>query len=477
MRELDVRNPRTGAVDAKIKVYNQEEIRQLTATQRQAQRQWRAQGVDYRCQQLQRWKTQLQAHAGDIAAALCSDTGRRAFAHFELYKVIDFIDHWVARAPVLMAEAGEGVSAMMPSVHYTHRLVPYDLVGVISPWNVPLVLALIDSIPALLAGSAVLLKPSEITPRFAKPLMDSVAGIEGLEDVFQIVTGDAETGQAVVDHVDAICFTGSVATGRKVALHAAERFIPAFLELGGKDPAIVLPSADLDRAATAIVRSAIGMTGQACQSLERVLVHESVFDAFLGLVVEKVSLLALNWPDIGQGQVGPLIFAPQAKVLSAQLEDARQHGATIHCGGMLEDHDGGAWCQPTVITGVTPDMLLLREETFGPLIPLMSFATTEEAVASANDSEFGLSAAVFAADTAEAIAVAEQLEVGAVSINDASLTGLANDVEKNSFRYSGMGGSRMGDSGLRRFLRKRALLIQTGEPASMAIFDEGQVAG
>jgi acyl-CoA reductase-like NAD-dependent aldehyde dehydrogenase len=239
----------------------------------------------------------------------------------------------------------------------------------------------------------------------------------------------------------------------------------------------VLPSADLDRAATAIVRSAIGMTGQACQSLERVLVHESVFDAFLGLVVKKVSQLALNWPDIGQGQVGPLIFAPQAKVLSAQLEDARQHGATIHCGGMLEDHDGGAWCQPTVITGVTPDMLLLREETFGPLIPLMPFATTEEAVASANDSEFGLSAAVFAADTAEAIAVAEQLEVGAVSINDASLTGLANDVEKNSFRYSGMGGSRMGDSGLRRFLRKRALLIQTGEPASMAIFDEGQVAG
>lgn len=475
MRELDVRNPRTGAADANIKVYSQEEVLQLSNAQRQAQRQWRDKGVVYRCEQLQRWKAQLLSASNDIAGALCADTGRRAFAHFELFKVIEFIDHWVQRAPVLMAEEGRGVSAMMPSVHYTHRLVPYQLVGVISPWNVPLVLALIDSIPALLAGSSVLLKPSEVTPRFAGPLKKSVRGIAGLEDVFQVVTGDAETGKAVVDHVDAICFTGSVATGRKVALHAAQRFIPAFLELGGKDPAIVLPSADLDRATTAIVRSAIGMTGQACQSLERVLVHESVFDAFLAKVVEEVEHLDLNWPDIGKGQVGPLIFAPQAQVLSAQLDDARAQGAVIHCGGQVESHGGGAWCQPTVISEVTSDMLLLREETFGPLIPLMPFATTEEAIASANTSEFGLSAAVFAGGTDEAIAVAEQLEVGAVSINDASLTGLANDVEKNSFRYSGMGGSRMGDSGLRRFLRKRALLIQTEEPASMAIFDECQI--
>ena len=161
MRELDVRNPRTGAADANIKVYSQEEVLQLSNAQRQAQRQWRDKGVVYRCEQLQRWKAQLLSASNDIAGALCADTGRRAFAHFELFKVIEFIDHWVQRAPVLMAEEGRGVSAMMPSVHYTHRLVPYQLVGVISPWNVPLVLALIDSIPALLAGSSVLLKPSE----------------------------------------------------------------------------------------------------------------------------------------------------------------------------------------------------------------------------------------------------------------------------------------------------------------------------
>lgn len=475
MGELEVRNPRSGAVDAMIKNYDHDEVFQLSVALRDAQKSWRAKGVNYRCGQLKRWKERLQAHSSDIIAALCADTGRRAFAHVEYYKIIQFIDHWVERAPELMDESAKGCSSMVPTVNFEHRLVPYGLVGVISPWNVPLVLALIDTIPALLAGAAVMLKPSEVTPRFAMPLMASVQGIEGLEDVFRVVTGDAVTGQAVVDHVDAICFTGSVATGRKVALHAAQRFIPAFLELGGKDPAIVLADADLEHAATAILRSAVGMTGQACQSLERVFVHESVFEPFLTLLVKKASEVKLNWPDIGEGQVGPLIFHPQAKVINAQLRDAEEKGAVIHCGGELESHGGGAWCQPTVISGVTDDMLIISEETFGPVIPVMPYSTIEEAIASANNSEFGLSAAVFSVDIDQAIAVAEQLEVGAVSINDASLTGIANDVEKNSFRYSGMGGSRMGDSGLQRFLRKRALLLQTAEPASMAIFDEGQV--
>ena len=217
------------------------------------------------------------------------------------------------------------------------------------------------------------------------------------------------------------------------------------------------------------------MTGQACQSLERVYVQAAVYPAFREKVVAEAERVQLNWPDIDSGQIGPLIFPPQAEKIQAQLDDAVARGARILCGGRIERHGGGRWCLPTVLEDVSDEMQLMREETFGPLIPLIPYDSSDEAIRRANDSEFGLSAAVFAGTEDEAIAIAEQLEVGAVSINDASLTGIVNDVEKNSFRLSGLGGSRMGDSGFRRFLRKRALLIQTAEAAPITLFSEGQV--
>lgn len=476
MKTLPVANPRTGQTDYEIPCHDSAEVAARAAALRSGQTDWDAIGVEQRCERLRQWRAALEDRRMALGEALCLDTGRRAFAHFEVQKILDMIDHWVARAPRLLATGDALASEQVPTVSYRHRLVPYPLVGVISPWNVPLILALIDSIPALLAGSAVLLKPSEVTPRFAAPLAESLRGIPDLEEAFGIVTGDADTGRAVVDNVDAICFTGSVATGRKVGLHAAERFIPAFLELGGKDPAIVLPDADLDAAATAIVRSAIGMTGQACQSLERVYVHRDVYQQTLALLAEKAAAVELNWPDMGRGQIGPLIFAPQAEAIRRQLDDAVAGGAVVHCGGRIEEHDGGRWCLPTVLSNINADMLLMREETFGPLIPVLPFASDEEAITMANDSEFGLSGAVFGADLARASAIAGALNVGAVSINDASLTAIVNDVEKNSFGYSGLGGSRMGDSGLTRFVRKRALLIQGAAPLPIQIFDESGMA-
>ena len=472
MKILHVINPRTGEADYEIPDHDAGHVNARAEELREAQDAWASAGLAHRCDVLGRWRDAIARHRKEIVDALCRDTGRYLMAAVETEGTLARIDHWVQRAPGILSRTPEGVSDMVPSVSYRYQMCPYPVVGVISPWNVPITLALIDAIPALAAGCSVLLKPSEVTPRFAEPLARATAEVPELAAVLKIVTGGAETGMALIDAVDAICFTGSVTTGRKVALQAAGNFIPAFLELGGKDPAIVLPSADLDNAATAILRSAAGLTGQACQSLERIYVHRSVFDEFLALLVRKAARIRPNWPDIHQGHIGPFIFREQGRTVQAQIDDAAALGATIHCGGQVRDHGGGLYCLPTVLTGVSADMLLMREETFGPLLPVLPFDTTDAAVRMANDSEFGLSAAVFSGNREEAASVARRVRAGAVSINDASLTVMVNDVEKNSFCLSGMGGSRMGDGGFLRFFRKQAILYQSAPAATLESYDE-----
>lgn len=472
MQTLQVINPRTGKPDYEIPDHDADFVAKRAAELREAQARWQINGIEFRCAAMKKWRDAIERRSAEISQALCMDTGRSLMAHFETAVTLQRIDHWITRGPAILAEIQAGTSSLVPSVSYRYQMVPYPLVGVISPWNVPITLALIDAIPALLAGSAVLLKPSEVTPRFAAPLAAATAEVPELAAVLKIVTGAARTGMALIDNVDAICFTGSVETGRKVAVQAARNFIPAFLELGGKDAAIVMPSADLDNAATSILRSAAGLTGQACQSLERIYVHRSVFSQFLDALVNKARRIRPNWPDIHSGHVGPFIFQQQARKVSEQIADAVVHGAEIHSGGQVQDLDGGLYCLPTVITGVSPDMQLMREETFGPILPVMPFDSTDEAVEMANDSEFGLSAAVFSADREEGEAIASRIRAGAVSINDASLTVSVNDVEKNSFCLSGMGGTRMGDGGFLRFFRKQAIMYQSAPAASLESYDE-----
>ena len=469
---LPVRNPRTGEWDHEIPVTSPEDIASITTALRAAQAQWVAMGASGRAACLNRFADAVMAEVGPLGQALSVDTGRSTFAHFEAMKSVELIRMWAERAgPILDELAGAGQSGQVPAVHYQHRLIPYQVVAVISPWNVPLLLAMIDSFAALSAGCSVLLKPSEVTPRFIEPLQRALDAVPELAAVLRIVTGGPETGKAMIEQVDAVCFTGSVKTGRQVSQQAAACFIPAFLELGGKDPAIVLPDADIPLAARAIIRSAIGMTGQACQSLERIYCHDSIAEPFTEELLAQLKVLSLTCTEDGAGDIAPLIFERQVETIQAQVDDALEKGATCLLGGEPVQA-GGIWYPPTLLTNVTHDMLIMQEETFGPVIPVVVYGDVEEAVALANDSTFGLSAAVFSADADAAKAVAERLQVGAISINDASLTGIVNDVEKNSFRFSGMGGSRMGPAGLTRFLRKRALLIQTGEPAAVQLFSD-----
>ncbi|MCS6946435.1 MAG: aldehyde dehydrogenase family protein [Steroidobacteraceae bacterium] len=467
---IAVRNPYTGQVDFQIRAPSATQLQSLAAALRAAQPSWAARSLAERTAILQRWRAELERHSSDIVGALTIDTGRRLLAAGELQAVRGMIERWSALAPTL-AQANEGRSTVHPNLTYRSQFVPYPLIGVISPWNFPLTLALIDAIPALFAGCAVLIKPSEITPRFVEPLRATVAKVPELDAVLQLWPGGAATGEQLVGLVDAVCFTGSVPTGRKVAENAARHFIPAFLELGGKDPLIVTASADLERASDIVLRASCLATGQACQSIERVYVPREQHDAFVERLVAKARRVDINWPDPRRGIIGPFIFARQADIVAAQLADAVRKGARILTGGQIEDH-GGKWLRPTVLVGVDHTMTVMTEETFGPVMPVMPYDDIEQAIALANDGIYGLSAAVVAGSLAEAETIALRLDAGGVSLNDGALTAIMHEAEKHSFKLSGMGGSRMGPAGYLRFFRKKALIRQTGVPMSIEMTAE-----
>jgi acyl-CoA reductase-like NAD-dependent aldehyde dehydrogenase len=463
-------DPRTGAIDYRFVAPSDAELQQRLAALRAAQLEWRDSGLPARIETLRRWRAQLVAQQGEIIEALSVDTGRYAICVSEFQAVLGYIDRWTRLAPELALEH-EGQSSTVPSISYRSQYVPYALVGVISPWNFPLTLAVIDAIPALLAGCAVCVKPSEITPRFAAPLARAIAAVPELAQVFAVIPGGRAMGEALVANSDVICFTGSVKTGRLVAENAARHFVPAFLELGGKDPLIVTATADLERATDVALRASVLATGQACQSLERVYVDRKIFAPFVERLVEKARKVELNWPSIHAGQIGPFIWARQAEIVAAQIADAVAKGARVMCGGQVEDH-GGKWLAPTVLVDVTHDMAIMVEETFGPVIPVMPFDSVDEAVRLANEGVFGLSAAVVAGTLAEAEAIGRRIDAGGISLNDGALTALMHEAEKHSFKLSGMGGSRMGPVGYTRFFRRKALIRQSGTPVTIDMIDE-----
>lgn len=470
-RSIPVRDPRTGRFDSVIDAPSAADLTDIAEQARRAQPAWAALGFEGRIAVLRRFTQALEARRAEIAAALEIDTGRRRVAGIE----IDSVHGALAGAAAVTAPfqtANWLTGRASPHIQHAPQWLAYPLVGVISPWNFPLLLSMIDAMPALVAGCAVIVKPSEVTPRFAAPIMAAIADTPELKDILVFTPGDGATGQALVELADCICFTGSVATGCRVAVQAAGRLIPAFLELGGKDPLIVLEGADLDAAATAALRGCVLSTGQACQSIERIYVARAVHDDFLARLVALAREVRLNWPDITQGDIGPLIFERQADVLRQQIEDARVRGARILTGGEIETHGGGLWLRPTVIADVDHDMAVMREETFGPLLPVMAFDDEDEAVRLANDGEYGLSGAVFAADIDQAAHVGRRIEAGAISLNDAALTTLFYEAGKQSFKASGLGPSRMGADGLGRFLRRKALIANTTRPLPLQAFSE-----
>lgn len=470
---MKVRNPRTGQYDYAIAPLGSDALDALCGRLRAVQPAWAARTPEERGALLLKLANAVAAHGSAIADALVTDTGRRAISEMEVAGVPAMLRRWAGTAPTVIRDAlVVGQDSATPGVAIDTYLVPYPLVGVISPWNFPLTLALIDAIPALAAGCAVIVKPSEITPRFIRPLLAAVASVPEVAAVLAIVEGDGATGAMLVERADYVAFTGSVKTGRAVAAAAARAFIPASLELGGKDPMIVLASAHVPTAVQTALRASIVNSGQACQSIERVYVDRRIAEPFLTELVAAAAEVRLNYPDMRSGDIGPFIDMRQAEIVDAQIKDALAKGARLLAGGQIEQLGGGLYLRPTVLTDVTDDMAVMKEETFGPVIPVAVFDTVEQALTLANNSIYGLSGAVFAGTDAEAVSVGSCLAVGAVSINDAALTSMVWDAEKSSFGLSGIGPSRMGDSGILRFFRKQSLLRQFGAPLPLAAYSE-----
>ena len=468
---MKARNPRTGEEDHDFATSSRADIVAEAARLRAMQPHWEALGPEGRGGVLRRLAEAMEAEAGSIIAALAVDTGRGTIAAIEVQGCIANIRRWADRAPALFAGLERGPKpSVTPGIEIVTHYSAFPLFGAIAPWNFPVILSHIDAVPALMAGCAALVKPSEVTPRFVEPMRAVLAQVPELPLAY--VMGGADVGQALIEQVDYVCFTGSTATGRKVAEAAARRLIPANLELGGKDPMIVTANADPAWAARVALRSSIVATGQACQSIERIYVARAIAEPFLAALVEGAEAVQLTHPDPASGHLGPFIFPAQAEKVAAQIDDALARGARLLAGGRVETLGGGKYLRPTVLVDVTPDMAVMREETFGPVIPVTLFDTIEEAVALANDSAYGLSGAVLAGSLEEAGAIAPLLDVGAVSLQDGALTSMVGDAANVSRKGSGLGPSRMGDSGLLRFLREQALIRQTGSALTIDAYAE-----
>ena len=326
---------------------------------------------------------------------------------------------------------------------------PLGVVGVITPWNGPFILSLNPTVQALMAGNAVIVKPSEVTP-FSGKLVARLFGEAGLpENVLQVIEGDGETGAALVEAgVDKISFTGSVATGRKVGEACGRNLIPCTLELGGKDPMIVCADADLERAAGGAVFGSFMNTGQYCCSTERVYVVESVADEFTRRVLEKT--MALRQGKEGEFDLGPMIWPQQLQVIDRQMEDAVKKGAKVLCGGKRNLALGDLFYEPTVLTQVSHDMLVMTEETFGPILPIVRVKDEEEAIRLANDSSYGLAANVWTRDNEKAIALARRIDSGSICVNDCAVTYGAHEAPFGGRKSSGVGQVN-GETGLRGY--------------------------
>lgn len=469
MTTLAVINPRTGQPDHAITPASRDQVAAKAAALKAAQPAWEAMGVGGRCAVMARWLGAVKARAMAIGEADAHDTGGCHTSYIQGFITVGNIGGWLEDAPKAFAGLEwDSMSTSMPTVRVQSQVVAYPLVGVISPWNAPLMLALLDAIPALFAGCAVLLKPSEVTPRVIEALFETVAEVPELAAVFDYVAGAGDVGQAVIEEADTICFTGSVPTGRKVAVACAERLIPCNLELGGKDPCIVTESADLDRAATAVLRGAVYATGQVCYSVERVYVHRSVHDVFVAKLVKKAAEVRLNSDNPRAGHIGPFTHGPQADIVAGHIADAVSKGARVVAGGAIKEIDGGRYMRPTILTGVTHDMAIMQDETFGPCIPVMAYDTEDEAVRLANDTHFGLTASVIAGTAEEAEAIGRQLNAGGIFLQDTFLTfAKLRTFGSDSFGWSGYGSPRIGPESLRRFLRRKSLLTQTGDVADI----------
>jgi acyl-CoA reductase-like NAD-dependent aldehyde dehydrogenase len=464
--EIVVENPATGREIGRVPELSADDVADLARRARAAQPGWQALGFEGRARILLRAQKWVVDHRERVIDTIVAETGKTyedaLIAEFN-YAAAAF-GFWAKNAPKYLAD--EKTRTSSPFVlgrKLVVRYQPLGLIGVIGPWNYPLTNSFGDCIPALAAGNAVILKPSEVTPMTSLLMAEALRECGLPEHVYQVATGRGETAQALIDEVDMVMFTGSTRTGKKVMERAAQTLTPVALELGGKDPMIVLSDADVERAANAAVYYSMQNGGQTCISVERAYVEAPVYDEFVAKVTEKARALRQGVPSgPASVEVGAVTSPPQYDIIEDHVNDARDKGARIVVGGK-GSRENGTFFEPTVMVDVDHTMKAMTEETFGPTLPIMKVDDAEEAIRLANDSPYGLAGSVWTKDAARGEAVARRIQAGAVNVNDAMLNYTALELPMGGWKASGLG-TRHGAGGIRKYCAQQAILVTRFAP-------------
>ena len=451
-------DPATGEKVGEHSLMGPEEVAGAIDRARRAFQTWPKTPFSDRARIFRRAASHLAEHAGRYARTIGSETGKTELDALlaEIFPTCDLLRYYARNAERFLRPVKVGGSMVLPGRRAYYRFEPRGVIGVIAPWNYPFTLASGPVISALAAGNAVVLKPSSQTTASGKLLKEAfeAAGLPG--EVLQVVTGSGSvTGRALIesDGVDMLFFTGSTAVGLEVSRAAAGRLVPALMELGGKDAMIVSRKADLERAAHAAVWGSFFNSGQTCTGVEFCFVERPVYGAFLERVLEITGRIESGTRT---GQVGSMTMESQVRILEDQIRDAVAKGAEVRMGGKRVGSGRGLFFEPTVITGIRPEMKIWREETFGPILPIVAFDTPDEAVRMANTTPYGLSGSVFSRDMEEARMYASRMETGSVNINDCLVTYAFPSLPFGGVKASGVGFYH-GDLGIRNFCRIQAV--------------------
>ncbi|MHB1862951.1 MAG: aldehyde dehydrogenase family protein [Gemmatimonadaceae bacterium] len=456
---VESRDPATGEVWRRFDSISPDHVATAIVAARRAQAAWYARPLRERARHLESFRRALFARRDEVAHTIARENGKPPVeALAEVMVTLDFARYY-SRSRVLRVLAERRHVAAGPAMWRKRVAVtrePYGVVGVISPWNYPFMLPTSIVLPALVAGNAVLLKPSEFTTQTGLLIAELLCEAGVPRDLVRALPGARATGAALIERgCDKIFFTGSEATGRAVAVECGTRLIPCVLELGGSDAALVLDDADLERAADGIAWGRFSNSGQTCVAPKRLFVEDAVYDRFAALLSARVAGIHAT-VDRAASELGPLIRPSLTARLEAQYQDALAGGATV---AARAERVTGDLFAPVLLTGVTPEMRVLREETFGPLLPMIRVHDDDEAVARANDSAYGLSASVWSRDARRARAVAARLDVGSAVINDSVIVAGMADVPHGGVKASGTGRSH-GVEGLLECVHTKALVIE-----------------
>lgn len=453
-------NPATGEILREFDCAGLGEVRAMVEQAHAAQRPWNALGLPHRIAVLREFQRLLLEKKSDIAATITREAGKPRVEALvtEVLVVLDAARFLINNAHRLLREERLPHGNLATKMKRGRLLrEPYGVIGIISPWNYPFSIPATETVAALVAGNAVVLKPSEFTSLTALELASLLHAAGVPKDVFRVVVGDGSAGAALLGStIDKLVFTGSVATGKRIAKAAAERLLPVVLELGGKDPMLVLDDADVDVASSAAVWGAFVNAGQACLSVERCYVHRSLYQSFLRACVEKTKKLRVGRGEDQETDVGPLIHERQLGLVEAQVEDAKAGGARVLTGGARLPGLGPTFYRPTVLAEVTHEMRIMREETFGPVLPVMAFDNDEEAIRLANDSEYGLAASVWTRHRARGERLARQVHAGTVMVNDVISCFGISEAPHGGVKASGIGRTH-GRFGLEEMVRLKYL--------------------